>query len=323
VMWLGFGLAFLTKGPPGLLPLLAIVALVAAGSGWRGLFALFPAAGVVLFVVVGFSWYLAVVVRRPELIGYFLGNEVVGRVFSDVHGRNPEWYGAAAVYLPTFLLGSLPWTVVLAARLRHADDVFRPSCWRRWLRDDPSLFFALAWLLLPLIVFVISRSRLYLYVLPLFAALAVLAAIALRGRWRWTPRRLVLLGLWLVMLVGLRAAVAYCPSGRDARAWADEVRAVAGEEFDELVLVGVRNGYGLGFYLGCEVEHVAFSAEDLERGVAHATQTLEQELAVGERQVFVVDTRRAERFEEIVRRAGRDARLQGTVRGASVYVCPR
>jgi hypothetical protein len=68
---------------------------------------------------------------------------------------------------------------------------------------------------------------------------------------------------------------------------------------------------------------VAFSAEDLERGVAHSNQTLEQELAEGERQVFVVDTPRAEIFEEIVRGAGRTAQLQGTVRGASVYLCPR
>jgi len=323
VMWLGFGLAFLTKGPPGLLPLLGIGALVAASNGVRGLAALFPVAGIALFLVVGFSWYVAVVVRRPELAGYFLGEEFVGRIFTDQHGRNAEWYGAAAVYLPTFLLGALPWTAVLVAWLRHADRVFRPSWWRRWLRDDPALFFTLAWLLLGLAVFLLSRSRLHLYVLPLFPALALSTAMALRGRWRWTRRVLCLIALWLAILVGLRAAAAHVPSHRDARAAAREVAALADEAYDEIVLVGVRNGYGLRFYLGREVEHVAFSAEDLERGVAHSNQTLEQELAEGERQIFVVDTKRAERFEEIVRESGRTPRLQGMVRGVSVYLCPR
>ncbi len=268
VMWLGFALAFLTKGPPGLLPLLGIGALVVATNGARGLAVLFPLAGMTLFAVVGFGWYVAVVVRRPELIGYFLGEEFVGRIFTDQHGRNAEWYGAAAVYLPTFLLGTLPWTAVLAARLRHADRAFRPSWWRRWLRDDPALFFTLAWLLLGLAVFLLTRSRLQLYVLPLFPALAVLTAMALRGRWQWTRQRLVLIAA-LARPPGRASGRgrSHVPSDRDARALAGEVAALAGEAYDEIVMVGVRNLYGLVFYLGREVEHVAFSAEDLERGL--------------------------------------------------------
>ena len=324
VMWLGFGLAFLTKGPPGLMPLLGIVALVAAAGGARGLAALFPPAGVCLFAVVGFSWYVSVVIRRPELIGYFLGEEIVGRVFSDIHGRNAEWYGPVTVYVPALLLGALPWTAVLLGWLRHAGHALRPSWWRRWLRDDPALFFTLAWLLSSLLVFVISRSRLQLYVLPLFVALAVLTAMALRGRWQWTRRRLALLAVWLAVLVGLRAGVAHFPTDRDARAWAREVQAVAHRDsFDEIVMVGVRNGYGLGFYLDCEVEHVAFTVAEVDRIRAHRHQTVEEELAEDERQLFLVDSRRAHLFEEIVRGLGRTPRLEGRVRGASVYFFPR
>jgi 4-amino-4-deoxy-L-arabinose transferase-like glycosyltransferase len=323
VMWLGFGLAFLTKGPPGLLPLLGIGALVLATTGVKGLAALLSRAGLALFAVVGLGWYVAVVIHRPELVGYFLGEEFVGRIFTDQHGRNAQWYGVVAVYLPTFVLGALPWTVPLAARLRHAGRAFRPSWWRRCRRDDPALFFTLAWLLLGLAVFLLSRSRLHLYLLPLFPALAVLTAMALRDQWQWTRRRLVLIALWLAVLVGLRAAAAHVPTDRDARALAREVAAFAGDDYDEFVMVGVRNLYGLVFYLGREVEHVAFSAEDFERGCAHCRQTLEQELAESERQVFVVDTKRAARFEDIVRGAGRTPRLQGRVRGVSIYVSPR
>ena len=70
-------------------------------------------------LVIALWWFLAVVATRPELLGYFLGYEVVDRVFTDVHGRNGQWYGALiAVYLPVFLLGALPWTRALLRGLR-------------------------------------------------------------------------------------------------------------------------------------------------------------------------------------------------------------
>lgn len=41
LMWLGFGMAFLTKGPPGLLPLLAMIAFAALCGRWRAPLACF------------------------------------------------------------------------------------------------------------------------------------------------------------------------------------------------------------------------------------------------------------------------------------------
>ncbi len=104
VMWTAFGLAFLTKGPPALLPLIAILLfewLVPARTSDRG--RRFAAA--IAFLAVAVPWYATVSVRHPGLLQYFLGAEVVGRVASDQFGRNGEWYGWAAVYVPTFTGG--------------------------------------------------------------------------------------------------------------------------------------------------------------------------------------------------------------------------
>ncbi|MCB1566872.1 MAG: glycosyltransferase, partial [Xanthomonadales bacterium] len=109
LMWVGFGLAFLTKGPPALLPWLAIAALELFGNRRRGL-PLFALEGPLLFGVLAFGWFALVTVEQPALLNYFLGQEVAKRIAGDGFGRNSQWYGWLLVYAPTVLLGSLPWT---------------------------------------------------------------------------------------------------------------------------------------------------------------------------------------------------------------------
>ena len=323
-MWLGFGLAFLTKGPVGLMPLLAIVVLVAMEGGRRGLRSLFPPIGLAVFAVVAFGWFVVVIAREPALLSYFLGNELVGRVFTGVHHRNAVWYGAAVVYLPAFLLGCLPWTPFLLGRIRRVGDLLRPTCWRTWRRQDPALIFTLLWLLLPLSVFMVARSRLVLYVLPLFPALAILTARTLRPHWRWSRLQLVLVGVCLAALLGLRAGAAHLSSHQDARALAQQLDAIAGgTEYDEIVLVGVREGFGLSFYLGRPVEHVAVQARSFGRSCPYCLETLLQELADVERWLFVVDERNRIPFEEVVRRSGRTLTVVGTIGTLTVYGCRR
>ena len=72
VMWLAWALAFMTKGPPGLLPLLAVVALLA----WQdraALRRLFDPVGLLAFVVVAFTWFAIIIARDPGRLGYFVG----------------------------------------------------------------------------------------------------------------------------------------------------------------------------------------------------------------------------------------------------------
>src|SRR6185436_17165870 len=80
VMWLGFALAFLTKGPPGLLPLLPIVVFALWSRGARGLLRLLSPTGFVLFALVALPWFLLQLRARPDLLCYLLGSEVQGRL---------------------------------------------------------------------------------------------------------------------------------------------------------------------------------------------------------------------------------------------------
>ncbi|HEX8777357.1 MAG TPA: glycosyltransferase family 39 protein [Rhodanobacter sp.] len=208
LMWLGFGLAFLTKGPPGLIPLLAILPFVLRRNGWRGLGRLFHPAGLIVFLLVGGTWYVLAMQRYPWLLHYFLHREVYDRMFTAVQRRHPGPFGWFVVYAPTLLLGSLPWwpmllgrkvRTVLAADWREARN--RPY--------GPELFLLL-WLLLPLLVFCLVQSRLPLYVLPLFLPLSLLLALALRRRVALdsTGQRLAL-GLWIVALLAIKAGAGW------------------------------------------------------------------------------------------------------------------
>jgi 4-amino-4-deoxy-L-arabinose transferase-like glycosyltransferase len=256
LMWLGFGLAFLTKGPPGLLPLAAIIGFCSLERGWRGVTQLASAGGLAIFLLVGLGWFALVVASEPGLVTYFLRDEVVNRIFTGAHHRNSAWYGAFKIYIPTLLLGALPWSIML---LRFAASAFRAvfsrDWWRRKLRDDPWPAFLAMWLLLPLAVFFLSRSRLPLYVLPLFPPLSLLTARVLE---RWRPSRLMLalLASWLVGLVGLRVLAAYYPTDSDSRRLAQAILARQSPAPKEVLFVDATPHWGLTLYLQCEIERV-------------------------------------------------------------------
>jgi 4-amino-4-deoxy-L-arabinose transferase len=306
LMWLGFGLAFLTKGPPALLPWLAIPFLVVPTRGWRGLRDLFSLGGMTLFSIVGLGWYLLVAWSHPGLLAYFLGDEVWGRMFSAAANRNPQWYGGLHAYGPALLLGSLPWSWSL---LRGAWG----WCRNRWSEprpeSDPWSPFLAAWLFLPLLVLLICRSRLPLYVLPLFIPLALMVGRQLQdrpfGRWhRWAC------ALWVLGLLVFKGVASQQPHERDARALSAEIRALATPPPDEIVFIDVFPAWGLSFYLDCEVEGVVWATAPSPR----AHESLGEELgSVGGRVLFVVRTADVSSVLEIFQLAGRPAEEIGQV----------
>ena len=80
LMWAGFALAFLTKGPPGLLPLLVVLLFDGLMPARRRAFQL---AGIALFALLALPWYVAVMLDNPGLFEYFIGDEVVNRVTTN------------------------------------------------------------------------------------------------------------------------------------------------------------------------------------------------------------------------------------------------
>ncbi|HEV7490835.1 MAG TPA: glycosyltransferase family 39 protein [Rhodanobacteraceae bacterium] len=251
LLGLAAGLAFMTKGPPGLLVFAASALFALISSRGAGLRRLFGWDALLVFLVVGGTWYAVVMIREPGVMHHFLVEEVVNRVATDKMHRNAEWYGALKIYLPTVLLGMLPWLPVLLRTWWR-----RRSGFVQRLRANDEARLLACWLLLPLAVFMLARSRLPLYLLPLFVPLALIAARALAPLDLRRGRAQALLVAWCAVLVLARAIPAYLDVGEDDRAVARALLAELPAPPNEVAFVETDARYGLHFYLDSEIERL-------------------------------------------------------------------
>ena len=321
-MWVGFGLAFLTKGPPGLLPLAAILAFALSTEGLRGLARLKSLAGMALFLLLAFSWYLAQVVARPDLLGYLLGQEVVGRVASTSFNRNADLAGIFRVYGPVVLAGCLPWApwaVARWVRRRRRGEVAGPTALEtrllRW------------WLLLPLAVFVLSKSRLQLYLVPLATPAVLLIARSLPEDALVPARRRRWLALWIALLIALKGFAASYPTSRDGRRLAAELSRLLPYSPRELVVVQRKPPYTLGFYLRAETEAVDLAAA---KAAAPSSPYLETRKTLAVKldenrpeSSYLVPKAHEPAFVDRLRALGWTAARIGSVGDLQVYAAPR
>jgi 4-amino-4-deoxy-L-arabinose transferase-like glycosyltransferase len=212
-VWAGFALAFLTKGPPALLPLLALLAFDWLMPG-RQRHRLFQWSGIVLFVCIAPALVLrgrdaqsgaARILRRRR--------SRQSRGAATSFGRHGEWYGWRDLSCPRCWSGTLPWTPTAAAlgpaRCRRMRAVVARSAQRD---GGCAVVCCCVWVLLPLIVFCIARSRMPLYLLPLFAPLALLVACSAARRRPCRARAGS--SAWAACVLGLQVAGA---SGRRTR----------------------------------------------------------------------------------------------------------
>jgi 4-amino-4-deoxy-L-arabinose transferase-like glycosyltransferase len=161
------GLAFLTKGPVGIMPqlLFAIAyskqypANKAAGLHWY--------LALLIGVLVSFSWFILLIINKPELLNYFIKHQLVDRVASNAFSRSQPWW----YYLATIPLLGFPAFLYFADYLRL---VVRYRA--RVIQASPPLLFSLA---VSLLVFSLSASKLVLYVLPLYLFIAMISALHL------------------------------------------------------------------------------------------------------------------------------------------------
>jgi 4-amino-4-deoxy-L-arabinose transferase-like glycosyltransferase len=286
LMWGGFALTFMTKGPPGLLPLLPLLIFTGRQAGWRAMGRLFPWRGLLLFAVVGLSWYVVAITSKPGLLHYFIGSEVVGRIATDQFHRNGEWYGAIVAYAPTLLAGALPWLAL--------------ALWARWKthqsgehKAHPETQLLLWWFFLMLTVFCIARSRLPLYVLPLFAPLALMMTQALAGlNWQWGKKQQWLVGGWIAFMCLIRIGGGFLPNNKDTRVLANEIKKQTGSWVKEVVFVNDTPDFGLRLYLNAQVER-----NDLKPDEDAVVETLADEIAHNESgQLFIVRDKDERRF---------------------------
>ncbi len=174
--WLFFammGCGFLTKGPMALIvPLSAVLAWQRLARREAGAVRLPWAGGMLLTLVIGLSWFIALSCWQHGLFRYFWHYELVERFASHHHGRaKPIWF-----FAPVTFGALLPWSLLMVP--------VGMAAWRRWRerRFCAPEWFLLSWVLVPFLVLSLSGSKLSTYILPLLPPLALAAA-------RWATRR--------------------------------------------------------------------------------------------------------------------------------------
>jgi 4-amino-4-deoxy-L-arabinose transferase-like glycosyltransferase len=182
-------LGTLAKGPVA--PALSAVILFAflgIRRDWRAIWRTLWIPGIALYLAVMLPWYIAVQIRNPEFFRVFILEHNLARFSQDVyHHRQPFWF-----YLPVFLLAVMPWTIVLIfavcervrrlwvsseeqgkAATEFSDSLPEPSAGNS-LSDNSWGLFLLIWMLVPILFFSASQSKLPGYILPALPAAALL-----------------------------------------------------------------------------------------------------------------------------------------------------
>ncbi|HEY5896461.1 MAG TPA: glycosyltransferase family 39 protein [Burkholderiales bacterium] len=162
VFWAACALAVLSKGLIGIvLPLATVVLYGLLKRDWAIVRRMRPVAGPLVFLLISAPWFIAVSMANPEFAHFFFIQEHFQRFTTEMHHRvHPAWY-----FVPVLAAGIGPWLVPLG---RAAVRVFGQ-------RSEAELLLWL-WALVVFAFFSVSSSKLPPYILPIFPALAVLAA---------------------------------------------------------------------------------------------------------------------------------------------------
>jgi 4-amino-4-deoxy-L-arabinose transferase len=263
----------------------------------RALRGLFPVAGLVLFAVVALTWFALIVRQDPDRLGYLLGYEVYDRIFTGTHHRNSRWYQAFEIYLPMLIFGALPWwplALIGAGGPRAAIGKLRSKIAVR----DREWLLLLYWFCVPLLIFFLAKSRLHLYVLPLFVPLSLMLARGL-ANWPWLDRRRLTVTsvATAVAVIGLKAVAAYWPADRDARVMAEAIREIIEPHaIDEIVFVDMRGFHALQLYLGVHIESVRTGTRPMAPSRFVAAEDLCEEIAEHEHNIYALKESRVPEF---------------------------
>jgi len=204
-------LATLAKGPVA--PFLAAVVIViyaAVVGELRVVRKTLWLPGILVFCAIALPWYFAVQMRNPEFFRVFILEHNLARFSSDLyHHREPFWY-----YLPVAALGLVPWTVfVIAALVQQAGAGWGKRKLASTVKDDLEYqlgVFACCWLIVPVVFFSLSQSKLPGYILPAIPAGGLLLADYLRQHLEHGEAEPAT--KWLVVLHALLAAAPIVPA---------------------------------------------------------------------------------------------------------------
>jgi 4-amino-4-deoxy-L-arabinose transferase-like glycosyltransferase len=221
--YLCMALGTLAKGPVA--PFLAAVVIALLAVATRDLRLILKTLwlpGILLFCMIAAPWYVAVQLQNKQFFREFILEHNLARFSSNLyHHPEPFWY-----YVPVTALALVPWIVFVAAA---AAESVRTWWSERNSAPEPDMelqfrIFACCWLIVPVLFFSISRSKLPGYILPAVPAGAILLADFLLSRFQadsGIPKLLAVLHslvaaapIFPAALIGLLVTEHRLPTGR-------------------------------------------------------------------------------------------------------------
>lgn len=180
--YLFLALAVLAKGPVAVLLAGLIILLFAVlNRDYASLRKTISIPGILVFCLIAFPWYVAVQIRSPGFFQIFILKHNLARFGTSLyHHVEPFWY-----FLPVLLIALLPWTLCVVARLLETFREFRSfrkAAPKNALTEDALSLYLAIWLILPVIFFSISQSKLPGYILPALPAGSLLVVEYIRSR---------------------------------------------------------------------------------------------------------------------------------------------
>jgi 4-amino-4-deoxy-L-arabinose transferase-like glycosyltransferase len=265
IFFFALGLGFLTKGPAALIPCGAMFVYLLITKQLIS-FTLSPSIifGMIIFAVTGLSWYLYIAWKLPNAADYFFDSMIWGRLVSGKYQRNPGLSGAI-IYLPIIFLGTMPWSIMWFTKENGIRKFFSKKSWQL-LTKDPSGLLLACWIILPMTVFCLASSKLGLYALPVFPALALCsvrllpesADISVNKSFislKPVTKGISFVFIWIVLLLIVRMSLGIIPVSNDCRLlWKELAPHIPNGKY-EIVTVDNRSD-GLFFYGAMEVENI-------------------------------------------------------------------
>lgn len=272
LMCLVVGLGVLSKGPAVFIPCAGIFVFLAIR---KQLIHYFCTPWIIvcflIFVMIGLGWYLYISIKVPGSLSYFFDSQIWGRLVSEKYKRNPGLLGAL-IYLPVLIFGSLPWSFIwIEKRTLIRDTLFKKSSWKR-LANKPEILFLICWFFVPLAILCLASSKLGLYTLPIFPALAMATAykwkkkipdiggLAVKEQIGTFSRPAALCSIWIILLVFSKLALAYYPTPNNMKMLWVQLQDKLPKTDYELCTIDERAD-GLLFYGAKVMEHITIDAD--------------------------------------------------------------
>ncbi|MBB6324981.1 4-amino-4-deoxy-L-arabinose transferase-like glycosyltransferase/lipid-A-disaccharide synthase-like uncharacterized protein [Algoriphagus iocasae] len=191
--YISLGLGFLTKGPVDLIVPMVLLSFQKIakkkieGSVWL------HTLGWILMLGIGLSWFLKLYEEDSRFLDYFFFKHTVDRFATDTFGRSqPIWF-----YPVLLVLTAFPWVLILLSKSK--------AIWQS-KKSLQKLFWV--WLVVPVIFFSLSHSKLVLYILPVYSGMAM-GAVLIWMKLKKSQQKIwerIQLGVQILILIGLLIA---------------------------------------------------------------------------------------------------------------------